>query len=269
VRLYTLPPSAPRPAGDEEHRRRLRDAFQRVGPASTAPPARLDDARRDGGSAAEPGTRAAEAVAVAEPATFASTEPAGFFHRLTYLGQFHRTYLVCEAPGELVLIDQHAAHERIAFQRLREAHQRRQVRPQPLLFPLTVEVGAPEMAAAESQRDALLALGFEVEPFGGSTLAITAVPQSLADRDPRTVVRDVLEELGGPGATRAAGDCLDEILSTIACHSVVRAGDVLRPEEARALIDDLDAVDFRAHCPHGRPAILRLPLGEIERRFGR
>ncbi|HEY3359604.1 MAG TPA: DNA mismatch repair endonuclease MutL [Polyangia bacterium] len=282
VRLYTLPPSATPPAaptgGDDEHRRRLREAFQRYTTAPAAPPrlregpAGLEPAGDDPAVAAlavDPAPSPSPAAAVSEQATMPGTEAGGFFHRLTYLGQLHRTYLVCEAPGELVLIDQHAAHERIAFQRLREAHQRRQVRTQRLLFPLTLELGPAELSAAETEREALAALGFEVEPFGGSTLAIKVVPQSLAERDPRAVVRDVLEELAGPGAARAAADRIDQLLSTVACHSVVRAGDVLRPEEARALIDGLDAVDFRAHCPHGRPVLLRLPAGEIERRFGR
>jgi DNA mismatch repair protein MutL len=276
VRLYTLPPGAGRAApeaaaaaaGDEEHRRRLREAFHRY--AAPAPERLREAPAAELAPAPAPAAPLpVQAVLPAAQAMLPDAAPAGFFHRLVYLGQFHRTYLVCEAPGELVLIDQHAAHERMAFQKLREAREQRQVRTQRLLFPLTVEVGPAELAAAETQREALAALGFEVEPFGGSTLAVKVVPQALADHDPRAVVRDVLEELAGPGAARAADDCVDRILSTIACHSVVRAGDLLRPEEARALIDGLDGVDFRAHCPHGRPVLLRLPVGEIERRFGR
>jgi DNA mismatch repair protein MutL len=290
VRLYTLPPTPARPraetpapaaaAGETEHRQRLREALARYipggsaelrwpgAPAAVEPPVEIV-----GGGAGEPlaptAPQAAGAAAPAEAPVGGDEAASTFFRRLTYLGQFHRTYLVCQGEDELVVIDQHAAHERITFQRLREAHQSRQVRTQRLLFPLTLELGPGELAAAQAEREALARFGFELEPFGGSTLAVKVVPQLLVDRDPGQVLRDILEELAGQGATRTAQDCLDDILSTIACHSVVRAGDVLGPQQARALLEGLDAVDLRAHCPHGRPVLLRLPLGEIERRLGR
>jgi DNA mismatch repair protein MutL len=297
VRLYTLPPGPARTAadpatpgggaGEGEHRSRLREAFARYRPGAHAElhmgerPAAAEAALEvvtggggnEDGNAADAGVDAGGAPARPAAAAVAAdgTAPAEstFFRRLTYLGQFHRTYLVCQGDDELVVIDQHAAHERIAFQRLREAHQQRQVRTQRLLFPLTLELAPQELAAASAEADALARLGFELEPFGGSTLAVKVVPQALVDRDPGQVLRDMLEELAGRGATRTAQDCLDDLLSTIACHSVVRAGDVLGPQQARALLEGLDAVDLRAHCPHGRPVLLRLPLGEIERRLGR
>jgi DNA mismatch repair protein MutL len=192
-----------------------------------------------------------------------------FFSELSYVGQVHRTYLVCEAPDEIVLVDQHAAHERVAYGRLRAAHAQRQMPRQQLRFPIPIEVDPSEAAAAESA-DALAALGFELSRSGPSEVVVRAVPEPLRGADPKPLVREVLAELA-EGAPLVAGDLerVDRILATIACHSVVRAGDVLGRTEALALLAQLDEVDLRSHCPHGRPVVLRLPLGEIERRFGR
>ena len=192
-----------------------------------------------------------------------------FFAGLSYVGQIHRTYLVCEAPDELILIDQHAAHERVAYGRLRAAHARRQMPRQQLLFPIPIDVDPAEAAAAEGG-ELLGALGFEVSRAGPAQILLRAVPEPLKDADPKPLVREVLAELAdgtppGPGDL----DRIDHVLATIACHSVVRAGDVLGRPEAVALLAQLDDVDLRSHCPHGRPVMLRLPLAEIERRFGR
>jgi DNA mismatch repair protein MutL len=219
---------------------------------------------RDGALDSEPAY--AQPPAAASPAL--SGAP-GFFTRLTYLGQAHRTYLVCEAPDEVILIDQHAAHERVAYARLRAAHARREVARQRLLFPIPIEVDESAAAAAES--GALLgALGFEVTRTGPRQVTVHAVPEALKDSDPKPLLRDVLSELS-EGAPLDGGDLerVDHLLATIACHSVVRAGDVLGRPEAIALLAQLDDVDLRSHCPHGRPVVLRLPLSEIERRFGR
>jgi DNA mismatch repair protein MutL len=206
-----------------------------------------------------------------------------FFGTLAYIGQLDRTYLVCEGPGELILIDQHAAHERVAFARLRAAHTRREIRRQRLLFALPVEVD--ELAAALAADSRLLEpFGFEIDsaaPGGDAersgshgastsrTLWVRAVPEMLKDADPKPLLRDVLGQLADGGAATSAIERVDHVLATMACHSVVRAGDVLGREEALALLAQLDSVDLRSHCPHGRPVLLRMPLPEIERRFGR
>jgi len=192
-----------------------------------------------------------------------------FFAGLNYVGQVHRTYLVCEAADELILIDQHAAHERVAYARLRAAHARRQMPRQQLLFPIPIEVGEAAAAALEAD-DVLGALGFEVTRQGTNAILLRAVPEPLKDADPKPLIRDLLTDLADGTPLRDGElDRVDHLLATIACHSVVRAGDVLGRPEALALLGQLDAVDLRSHCPHGRPVLLRLPLGEIERRFGR
>ena len=216
--------------------------------------------------------RARDAADTFEPSSTGESPPlpaARFFADLNYVGQVHRTYLVCEAPDELILIDQHAAHERVAYARLRAAHARRQMARQQLLFPIPIEVG--EAAAATLETDDLLGgLGFEVARQGTDTILLRAVPEPLKDADPKPLIRELLTDLAdGTPLREGELDRVDHLLATIACHSVVRAGDVLGRPEALALLGQLDAVDLRSHCPHGRPVLLRLPLGEIERRFGR
>jgi DNA mismatch repair protein MutL len=176
---------------------------------------------------------------------------------------------VCEGEGALVLIDQHAAHERVAFERLRAAHARRGIERQRLLFPALVEISAGEEALAREHAALLDALGFDLEPFGPSTLAVKAVPESLGQADPAEVLRDVLAELGACAATDAIADRVDHVLATMACHQVVRAGAVLGAAEVNGLLSALDGVDFRGHCPHGRPVVVRMPVAELARRFGR
>jgi DNA mismatch repair protein MutL len=194
-----------------------------------------------------------------------------FFSALTYIGQLDRTYLVCEGQGELILLDQHAAHERVAFQRLRTAHRQRSIARQRLLFPIPIEVDeqAAEAARAPEAEAVLSGLGFDLEPFGAGTVLLRAVPELLKDVDPKPLLLDVLHKLAEGLRPELADDSLDHIFATMACHSVVRAGDVLGREQALSLLGQLDAVDLRSHCPHGRPVLLRMSLAEIERRFGR
>ena len=204
------------------------------------------------------------------PPAPAAPAAAGFFGRLLYLGQLDRTYLVCEAAGELVLIDQHAAHERIAFQRLREAHRTSGPRTQRLLFPRTIELAPQQAGAALDNADALAAIGFELEAFSkGSSFLLRASPVDLAEPEVVPTLLELLSDLAENDASRAVGDRLDLLLATVACHSVVRAGDTLSVAEAEALLSSMDAVDYRAHCPHGRPVLLRISIAEIARRFGR
>jgi DNA mismatch repair protein MutL len=203
------------------------------------------------------------------PAPALPTAMPAFFATLRYLGQLDRTYLVCEGDGELVLIDQHAAHERVEFQRLRDRSASHEVPVQRLLFPTTIEVEPAAAAIVADAADVLAAAGFEVEPFGGTSVAVKAVPAGLRHAEPTAVLRQLLAELAEVDGSRAVEAHLDHVLATIACHSVVRAGDVLDGHEAEALLRAMDGVDFRAHCPHGRPVLLRLPVAELARRFGR
>jgi DNA mismatch repair protein MutL len=199
----------------------------------------------------------------------------GFFSSLTFLGQLDLTYLLCERDGELVLVDQHAAHERVMFQKLVERHRARAIPRQQLLFPLTIELDRKLAAVAEESVEALGSVGFEIEPFGDATggqaaFALKSAPSELrVGEDPAVLLRQLLAELAEHGGSRAVEDRLDAVFATLACHSAVRAGDPLSPPEVASLFASLDAIDFRAHCPHGRPVLLRIRVDEIARRFGR
>ena len=268
LRTFTLPPDrGARAAGGA-------GAWTAVTSAQAALPLRARDAAWDPSPSAGLEALAAPSLsAETSRATDDASAPAPFFGGLAYIGQLHRTYLVCESQGErpeLILVDQHAAHERIAYGRLVLAHGRRDVRRQRLLFPLPIEVDEAAAAVVEGAGQATLdALGFEVERAGARVVRVRAVPEMLKDADPKPLLRDVLGQLAEGTPTAETLEGIDHVLATMACHSVVRAGDVLGRSEAMGLLAQLDGVDLRSHCPHGRPVMLRLPLGEIERRFGR
>jgi DNA mismatch repair protein MutL len=211
--------------------------------------------------------RSAEQAPTPSPPT--SGAEVGFFTRLTYLGQLDLTYLVCEGAGEMVLIDQHAAHERIAFQRLRDAYAGGHARTQRLLFPQNIELSETQAAAAAEHAAALAPLGFELEHFGGARWALRAAPADLPEAEVQGTLLELLDDLADTDASRALAERVEHIFATIACHSVVRAGDLLSAHEARALLEAMDGVDYRVHCPHGRPVLLRIGVAEIARRFGR
>jgi DNA mismatch repair protein MutL len=196
----------------------------------------------------------------------------GYFARLRYLGQLDLTYLACEGDGELVLVDQHAAHERVELARLRDRGSHgdgnTRVAVQNMLFPVTLDATPPQLELVARVGDLLAQVGFEVEPFGKATLAVKAVPAGIRHGDPAQLLRSLLHEWAESG-TPSEAERLDALLGKIACHSVVRAGDRLTPSEAETLLRSLDGLDLSLPAPHGRAVLLRLPLSEIGRRFGR
>jgi len=195
-----------------------------------------------------------------------------FFAALRYLGQLDLTYLICEGEGELVLIDQHAAHERVELARLRARHASGggdgRVAVQNMLFPVTLDATPAQLELVTRVGGLLSEVGFEVEPFGKATLAVKAVPAGIRHGDPAQLLRRLLHQWAEAGAPSEA-ERLDALLGEIACHSVVRAGDRLSPSEVETLLRSLDGVDLSLPAPHGRAVLLRLPLAEIGRRFGR
>jgi DNA mismatch repair protein MutL len=195
---------------------------------------------------------------------------------LRLLGQLLGTYLLLEEKDGLLLVDQHAAHERVLYERLRAAWLAGGVERQGLLVPTTVELESPALTALVEHGEVLGALGFEVESFGEHTLAIRAVPALLAERDPIGLLRGLADELRSGselGAPMQPGTRIlegaDHLFATMACHSARRAGEVLDPREQRALLEAVDAIPWAPSCPHGRPVVVPITLGEIERRFGR
>jgi DNA mismatch repair protein MutL len=198
------------------------------------------------------------------------------FGDLPLLGQLMATYLVCETKSQLLLIDQHAAHERVLYERLRAEWLERGVESQGLLVPDTLRLEPGPLAALIESGEATHRLGFDWEDFGDGTIAVRAVPALLCDRDPAQLVRNLAEELALAGtaadALRLGSRSLeasDQVFASLACHSARRKGEVLDPREQRSLIDALDAIPWAPSCPHGRPVAVPIELAEIERRFGR
>lgn len=182
--------------------------------------------------------------------------------------QLRRTYLLYEHDEGVVLIDQHSAHERILYERFLGALDRGEAPSQRLLFPVTVHLAPDDAEAFESSADLLSRLGYEIEAFGGHTLIVHAVPTPHARFDAIQCLRDTLAALSG--AREASQHARHERLAaTVACKAAVKAGDVLAPEEMRALFIALARATLPAHDVHGRSTIVRLSWDELERRFGR
>jgi DNA mismatch repair protein MutL len=233
----------------------------------------LAEARRDAPSAALPalpGANLAMEFPRAEASGSGRSGAAGYFGTLRYVGQHARTYLLCEAPGgALVVVDQHASHERLLFHRLREAWRTRRLAVQPLLVPLVVTLPPAAARALEGAVADLAALGLEVEPFGGDAFAVKGAPAALGGADFPALLADLARQVEDLGRGSAVDEAIHDLLATMACHSAVRANQDLADEEARALLDGLDAIDFKGRCPHGRPVVFEIPLVDLERRVGR
>ncbi|AJE03499.1 DNA mismatch repair endonuclease MutL [Geobacter pickeringii] len=206
------------------------------------------------------------------PAEAVPPEPEGergFFSSLAVIGQYNASYILCQDGADLVIIDQHAAHERVAFERLKARYRAGGVEGQGLLFPETLELSHREAAVAREYREELDRIGFELEDFGGTTWVVKGVPRVLAGRDCLRILRDTLEELQSIGTSRSVTEVVEELLTRIACHSVVRGEHSLTAGEITALFVQMDATDFSTNCPHGRPVLQRLTLAEVERMFRR
>jgi DNA mismatch repair protein MutL len=203
-----------------------------------------------------------------------SAEPAAplRFGDLRLLGTLLATYLAVETKEGLLLVDQHAAHERVLYERLRAGWRQREIESQLLLVPLTLAAPPGQVARLAERTAAAAAFGFDLEPFGADSVLVRAVPALLAGRDPAALVRGLLDvwlEGEAPGADAPSAEAADRLFASLACHAARRKGEVLSPTEQRALLDALDAIPWAPTCPHGRPVAVPFDLHEIERRFGR
>lgn len=198
------------------------------------------------------------------------------FSDLRLVGQMLASYLVLESDEGMILVDQHAAHERVLYERLRASWFDRGVERQGLLIPVDVALDPLATEALSEAAEAAERLGFELERFGDASVVVRAIPALLAGCDPAALVRDLAEEFArtegqaevGVASTRLIA-AADRLFATLACHSARRFGDVLPREEQQRILLDLDAIPFAPTCPHGRPVATRIPRSEIEGRFGR
>ncbi|GIX46573.1 MAG: hypothetical protein KatS3mg131_0784 [Candidatus Tectimicrobiota bacterium] len=189
------------------------------------------------------------------------------------VGQLHETYIVVQYPGGVGFVDQHAAHERVVYERLCASLQAGDLPSQTLLFPLTLELDRHEAACLQRSLPRLARLGFELQPFGPRTFRLCSVPTLLVARDPAAALRDLLELLQVPeeDAPDAPGNGLtrrlEGLLTVLACHGALRAGQRLHEPDMRALLQELAQTRMPFTCPHGRPVLLNVALTDLERRF--
>ncbi|UWU55760.1 DNA mismatch repair endonuclease MutL [Stenotrophomonas maltophilia] len=183
------------------------------------------------------------------------------------IAQLHGIYILAENAEGLIVVDMHAAHERIGYERLKNAHDGIGLQSQPLLVPITLAVGEREADTAESEADTLAALGFEVTRAGPGSLHVRSIPALLAHAEPEGLLRDVLTDLREHGQSRRVASARDELLSTMACHGAVRANRRLTVPEMNALLRDMEITERSGQCNHGRPTWARFSLAEIDRWF--
>lgn len=195
--------------------------------------------------------------------------PEKYFASLRVIGQLHDTYIVCEAEDGLVLIDQHAAHERIVFESLKSAYSRSDITTQGLLVPETLELSHREAGILETLLEDLKVMGLEIEPFGGKTYIIKSVPALLAGRSMKPLVMEIVEKSAEIGLASGLDRGVDECLSIMACHGAIRANQKLAYEQMKALLEQLDTLEHPSHCPHGRPTYVHRSLSQVEKDFKR
>ncbi len=196
--------------------------------------------------------------------------------RVTAL-QIHNRYLITESQEGVVVIDQHALHERILYEQLREKVLAGALESQTLLVPEPVDLSPAEAAAALGARDVLARLGVTVEPFGGDTVLVSSYPAMLANLNLAEILRAMIDRLlvgeaasgGSSGAELTKRDVLDELLHMISCKAAIKAGDRLTPEEIAALVEQRHLAQDSHHCPHGRPTALVFTREELDRQFKR
>ncbi|WP_319406295.1 DNA mismatch repair endonuclease MutL [uncultured Desulfosarcina sp.] len=192
-----------------------------------------------------------------------------FFADLTFIGQYKGTYIICEAHDGLMLIDQHAAHERIVFEQLKRQSNARRPAAQRLLLPETIDLGFREAQILEKLAPELDRYGLEIEPFGGNTFVVKAVPTLLNSGGIPGLVTQLVEKAAEIGAGAEMETMMDECLMVMACHNAIRAHQQLTEMQIRAMLEQLDACDNPSHCPHGRPIWIRWTVKDLEKQFQR
>ena len=183
--------------------------------------------------------------------------------------QVHDTYIVAQTRDGIVIVDQHAAHERLVYEKLKRQREASGIARQMLLIPAIVELDPAEVQRLVDHADTLASLGLIVEPFGPGAVAVSETPSLLKDGDMVRLVRDIADTLAEDGAATSLERKLDHVLATMACHHSVRAGRRLNGEEMNALLREMEATPNSGQCNHGRPTYVELKLSDVERLFGR
>ena len=191
------------------------------------------------------------------------------YSTLKILGQVFAGYIALESEEGLLLVDQHAAHERVTFEKLRAEIRNGGVRTQAMLTASTIEMNPARVAHVEAALPELRAMGFDLEPFGPSTLLLKGTPAVFGPEGGAKLLSDMLDSMGENGFRASGEGALEEWLKQLACHGSVRVGRALEEREIRELLADLDRTQFKTNCPHGRPVHINFGRGQIERMFRR
>ena len=184
-------------------------------------------------------------------------------------GQVHGSWIVAETADSLVIVDQHAAHERLTLEKMKRAMEGGGVRSQALLLPEVVELDEAECDGLEAHAAELAEMGLEIERFGAEAILVRATPAILGNADAKALVRDLADDITSLGAAHSLKERLDEVFATMACHGSVRAGRSLSVTEMNTLLREMEATPHSGQCNHGRPTYVKLARGDIEKLFGR
>jgi DNA mismatch repair protein MutL len=187
----------------------------------------------------------------------------------TIFGQIQGTYILCQGEGNLIFIDQHAAHERILFEKFKKDYESKSIVSEKLLIPLLVELSVEESYTLDSAEEAFKAIGFEIESIGENLYAIRSFPSFIHQKDPKEIVKGILDELSFLEKNRNGKETLRTMLVTLACHSAIRGNFLLRKEEMDKLVENLTPFHPSTTCPHGRPIFFVFPLDELRKQFKR
>ena len=187
----------------------------------------------------------------------------------TARGQVHENYIIAQTASGMVIVDQHAAHERLVYEKLKRQMETNGVAAQALLIPEIVELSANDCARLLELADELAKLGLGIEAFGGSAIAVRETPAILGTVNARALILDVLDELDDGDSSNIVQAKIEAILSRVACHGSIRSGRWMRAEEMNALLREMEATPHSGQCNHGRPTYVELKLADIERLFGR
>ncbi len=181
----------------------------------------------------------------------------------------HENYIIAQTANGMVIVDQHAAHERLVYERLKRQMADTGVAAQALLIPEIVALSSGDCARLLEHADTLQKFGLTIEPFGGDAIAVRETPAILGEINARAMILDILDELSDQGDSLMVQARIEAILSRIACHGSIRSGRRMRAEEMNALLREMEATPHSGQCNHGRPTYVELKLADIERLFGR
>lgn len=190
-------------------------------------------------------------------------------HNLIVIGQLNDLYIFCQDQEGLLVIDQHAAHERLLYERLYQQYLEKKVTKQTLMFPETVELSLFQAQLTLKNQEHIERMGFGIGEFGGNTFVISAIPALAGLSNPTELFLDILEQFGSEENSSGRGDALDNILATMACKAAVKAGTSLSAREIDTLLGDMAKADLFSHCPHGRPVIKRFSMSDVKKWFYR